>query len=1444
MLYIFHVDTGRMMTFEMNLALESVVQLKEVIERACRIPADKQVLLVSGGESLDPNARVCSYSAGADTNPIFLFSKCTIESMTPPTLSSEYASDARLKEHVEGSHGLPDTYTTVVTRVKLAQQFCDHARDLTRGCERLVHDQHLQQQGWAAVLANLEDSTSAFRARAELFQQNYNQYLGTRQDFIQLLQNFREDLSLLAKIPIVPALLEVIDSGSIKSDSSTTSGAGGKVLVRESEEEVQPKDPVTLLQWISAKDNQSSLQQVAEHCMRGLEQNMQNLQPRNMGVSHSPKLTNPHQVSPSPTETSPRQIGRTGSRRRIHSRGLGNDDCLGREPNQRLAQALKKAVANLTSQTSAPGMFQFSLAITGTSALGPERCSPPFLLFHVPPLLPPFTENLFVFDERVMDGLKSEVEQVLSAANKTGMKEIKGLEERLFGLEQLMFETKTIVQEQGDLAQSFLQNQTRANNLGDPSILPDLCASHRRQLQVMLNNHQHLVDIRNRCSRAKEELCHNLHMRLKWVMYVENGMCDVNSKLVIYHENLKRLRRHLEVVQQIHLAPQMYVTAVGEVVRRRTFSQAFLMWASDLACHFLAVHNEEVTRRRDFQSQFDGHFLNTLFPGMEDFPPPFATQAPSIFDSGLPKLSLEDIHLLKQELPELTFSLTLPDLESITQFFLIKSVAGTLKSESKEETSTLEDHIAKVVTESGLVRNLGPTLLQQIDSEKSLLGFESETDTEEFEKLGQSPVELRFDSKQTAAVTGHVTEAQMGDPSVIATLEVGVPADKRSLPSLLLPSTPSTHSQALPPTPQEFVTADFYIDESMPSSYSESSHNVQVVPELQRQLERGHSHIGCPPAGATYCLQENLGSTRNEVERVQNLLEAASRVMREAVANLRDDLALLRSKTALERDEVLRLCRDLAAGLAGKQQEIVAGQVLRERELIQRLTVDHELEMVNLKQDTKVDIDAKDEKIKELKQCIEKKEQELATLRADMERRLEEEVRERREVSRSFESQLYECRTLCGELQQQLDAADREKVRELKDQCDKLTQDYKAEVESLRSRFRMALDCSPSDSSLEKIERSNLCAEKEAAVKTAIEQERARWQATLEQKIKIVKTRADAEKQVWFNEAMRRVVGEKDRQLDAARAREVSLIEECHRHQETIRRLTDEQGAGPMSLGAEPGDVLERLSNLESVNARLKTELAEEREKNSSCLPSMTADNASSDVKMSTTSSSDMSTSVAVVQEGVSRDVATSPEPIQQTLQEELEIKERLVSSYMASKIVLLDPNTILKAIHTSEKDRLSVKQIMKMFSVGKTKVYEILKKKTEISKLCCNAGDSVLVVWDENHRNYTILQEGNTLYFLHSDCLETMDLKPGCDGMPTRLYSTGEVINKEYCQAKKSENRYRVPKGTKFYRVKVRPLAKDSVLIRGHHHHHHHHSQLSLLPFTAPSSLLSEAAK
>src|SRR5215469_232985 len=61
----------------------------------------------------------------------------------------------------------------------------------------------------------------------------------------------------------------------------------------------------------------------------------------------------------------------------------------------------------------------------------------------------------------------------------------------------------------------------------------------------------------------------------------------------------------------------------------------------------------------------------------------------------------------------------------------------------------------------------------------------------------------------------------------------------------------------------------------------------------------------------------------------------------------------------------------------------------------------------------------------------------------------------------------------------------------------------------------------------------------------------------------------------------------------------------------------------------------------------------------------------------------------------------------------------------MATKTrVVLHLNTRVKVIHASERDKLSVKQIMKMFNVGKTQVYEILKKKTEILMWWENCGN------------------------------------------------------------------------------------------------------------------------
>lgn len=157
------------------------------------------------------------------------------------------------------------------------------------------------------------------------------------------------------------------------------------------------------------------------------------------------------------------------------------------------------------------------------------------------------------------------------------MKEIKGLEERLRGLENLMSDARKTVQEQNELAHAFQLNQNRAANLGDPSILPDLCNSHRSQLLVMLKNNKKLRDIHMRCAKAKDELGKNLVQRLKYIIHIENKMYEIDNTLLFYHRCLRRLQTHLGIIEQIHQAPCIYVQAVTEVVRRKIFSSAYLM---------------------------------------------------------------------------------------------------------------------------------------------------------------------------------------------------------------------------------------------------------------------------------------------------------------------------------------------------------------------------------------------------------------------------------------------------------------------------------------------------------------------------------------------------------------------------------------------------------------------------------------------------------------------------------------------------------------------------------------------------------------------------------------------------------------------------------------------------------------------------------------------------
>jgi RB1-inducible coiled-coil protein 1 len=136
-------------------------------------------------------------------------------------------------------------------------------------------------------------------------------------------------------------------------------------------------------------------------------------------------------------------------------------------------------------------------------------------------------------------------------------------------------DAKTFVQDQAVLAQAFLNNQNSASNERDSSIYPDLCQAHQHQLMTMFKKHQHLDEIRRKCAKAKEELIGNLNSRLKWIIYVQHSVSETGNKLTVYKERLRRLRSQLEVVEQIHVAAEIYGEAVVEVVRRKKFSESY-----------------------------------------------------------------------------------------------------------------------------------------------------------------------------------------------------------------------------------------------------------------------------------------------------------------------------------------------------------------------------------------------------------------------------------------------------------------------------------------------------------------------------------------------------------------------------------------------------------------------------------------------------------------------------------------------------------------------------------------------------------------------------------------------------------------------------------------------------------------------------------------------------
>ncbi|XP_074655455.1 RB1-inducible coiled-coil protein 1-like [Tubulanus polymorphus] len=1350
MLYVFHMNTGTMLKFDIGLAMETVANLKKVIAHRQHVPEERQVLLISGGDNLEPTQRVCSYSAGTDTNPIFLFCQNTIEDGAPPiSTSGGETSRSEIHDKVEATMNMSASYETVVTRAQMALALHDAAVNELKLCEQVVHDQHLQHQGWAAAVANLDDMIAYFTRWVERYKKCFEDYLENKDSFVDIVDRFDSVTELLARIPFLDKFAFACNATQLEDDG-------------------RPKCK-TLLDWIETQDSRN-LQDTLSICSRGLHQ----------------------------------------------------------------------------------------------------------------------------FDDKLLETMNQDIAAALDNASAPGMKEVKGLEDRLFKLEQFMHTSKKLVHEQGELAQGFLQNQTRASNMRDNSIFPDLCDSHKQQLQVMLKNHVRLQDCRDKCSKAKSELCLNLHTRLRWLLYVERSVSELLSRLSLDYKELERIKQTCLILEHLQRSPRIYAAIITEIYRRRHFKKQYSDWARRLSHDSQHLYSEELTRRSQIVQLVGSHFFGHLFPGLSEKPPPFATDALREFDAALPDITAEDITTLRDAVPELHDQLKVPEL-GIAQFLsparkrdaVAAEVAVPDETEDVFGSIEILSPMGEEHKDCSYVRFSDKPEPTETDNENIVI-VETEDDDAMF-RSGESNVRSvikRDDKPTTSSHINNNTTAASADDRALGTraqLSVGEVLPKSRSDSDVVGDTaavsPDTEEMSL-----EFATAVFYIDESMPSSMADSPpmrtrinelqaivnektslieqqlNQLQTKDEVVAETERRFRSLRDLADSKIGDLKDDLSSTKEMVENekaefsefvgvvdktiiemigqfdcrknVQNqrLIDEVKLEYAEKISGLEKEL-VEKSELFEKAEKQLKTLREkltssetqLKVSTEEHERNILDLRAAHEesnQKVIKELTLEHEVDIEKLQSDFAKELQSANDEIDAVKNELlekqrekERAENELEnlsrTLRETFESekeslvqvmheefKLEKECAVSLAVSNLEKKHKEKLNSLRDDHKSALDEAraevtdevtrqvkeDKEREIELlkeahQNELEKLTQSQREEIERLKEEMeaekREALDSVSHSmteshkqdieilrSELEKQKRLSLESpvsdkwqeEKDFDIAAALEKQKVEFEEKMsslkckyEQEkidgIKTVRSSLIAERQVAFNEAISRLSNEKDRIIDELRQRERKLVEELDAEKELNQKLAEEQAVIADKKDVAPATLMTSQSEASGLSA--------------------------------------MCASVIPVREFSS----DTQNPIDRIHELEATLKNK------------------------EEEFARMQQKMMELSMTQSTRM--IVQQHDKVSITTCNIGDLVLLCLDERHDHYVVFTVGTTLHFLHSDCLTTLGLKPE-SGEAKKSWVLAEIIDKEYCQARKPQNRFKVPVGTKFYRVKAVPWDRD----------------------------------
>uniref|UniRef100_A0A6Q2ZI83 RB1-inducible coiled-coil protein 1 n=1 Tax=Esox lucius TaxID=8010 RepID=A0A6Q2ZI83_ESOLU len=1023
-LYVFQVNNGSTLTFDTELAVQTVSDLKHAIQAKYKIATQHQVLVVNGGECMVGERRVCSYSAGTDTNPIFLFNKEMILCDRAPTIpKTTFSIENEMELKVEESLMMPAVFHTVASRTQLAVEMFEVAKKLCSFCERLVHDEHLQHQGWAAIMANLDDCTLSYQKLLWKFDTAYINYQQDFEDIKLKLTKLGTAVSVMAKIPLLECLTRHSYRECLEKSCSTPD--------KDSDETEEEKSTDSVL-------------------------------------------------CPTPTAT---ETQRSSTKLPVSFNAPGAESGETQDGSDMRDSSVLRAALQEADSPERANQPSFNVTLLDWINVQ-DRPN------DVESVVRKCFDSINRLDPRIIQPFLAECRDTIAKLDNQNMKAIKGLEDRLYALDQMIASCKKLVNEQKELAQGFLANQKRAENLKDTSVLPDLCLSHANQLMIMLTNHRKLLDIKQKCTTAKQELANNLQVRLKWCCYVMLHADQDGEKLQALLRLLTELMERVRVVDALSTVPQMYCLAVVEVVRRKIFIGHYREWACALVKDGKHLYETEKYKRETFGKLFRKSFLrNRLFRGLDSWPPTsFCTRKPRKFDFELPDISLADLQYLRTCCPaEVQPFLRVPtlcDFEPLHQHVeMLQQLVQAAQAASVDEMSqTITDLLSEQrVSCSQSAQRSTAAVTPLTPRSDSTLGTTSTS--------SKTPPSLSLPAPPFQPFTGPLpgpgpTALEDLSPDSIdaQTFDFETIGHPNMDPVLHQASSLDLDSLAESPESDFMSAVNEFVIENSPTPISDPTSPEMMVESLYSSVINAIDSKRMHDTTTLERENSKMAALKLSIEKYRSAAE-------ESQTNLRcvkDDLYRFRGL-------VLKEQRDFGFSLKTMTIEVrTMVDAIRKREE-EELRGQHQAMLLSLQQDHKKQLQALTEEnqvnqnivkdvqraILDLEGLLERKEKELTQLEAERERWTESEsahIQKARDLEQKLVAQAQEVQTLAAsrdtlsnqleilhveiehgqqKIRQELEEAEQSHLQELEE---RMRQQHQAQLDSLAQENQVALE--------------------------------------------------------------------------------------------------------------------------------------------------------------------------------------------------------------------------------------------------------------------------------------------------------------------------------------------------------------------------------------------------